>query len=50
MGLPQNDWFIRELPMKLDDLRIPIFQESAIFLILLTMGYYLGGTLPIVII
>ena len=25
MGLPQNGWFIKEYPIKKDDLRVPIF-------------------------
>ena len=31
MGDPQNGWFMKENPIKIDDLGVPIFQETRIY-------------------
>ena len=30
IGIPQNGWFIMEIPMKMDDLGVPLFKETPI--------------------
>ena len=32
IGVPQNGWFIRENPIKMDDLVVPLFLETPIFI------------------
>ena len=29
IGVPQNGWFIREIPIKMDDLGVPPFSETS---------------------
>ena len=31
IGIPQNGWFIMEIPIKMDDLGVPLFSETPIW-------------------
>ena len=39
-GDPQNGCFVTENPMKMDDLEVPLFQETSIYLFL---PFFWGG-------
>ena len=48
MGVPNNRWFRRENPIKMDDLGVPPFMETFISLLYQMLGFRSAGPLFIV--
>ena len=41
IGVPQNGWFIMEIPIKMDDLGLPLFSETSIYIYTLSSYLYI---------
>ena len=39
MGISKNGWFVRENAIKMDDLGVPLFQETTIYILIICVHF-----------